>query len=225
VKTVQCFQHVPFEGPGAFGPLLVDRGYRIERRVVPQEGLPSDPGDLLLVMGGPMSVNDPDPWIVEELAFIRKAVEAGVPMLGICLGSQLLAKALGARIAPGPRPEIGMTSMWLTDEGRRDPAFAAMPDRGEVFQWHGEVFNLPAGAVSLAASDVTPVQAFRYKTSAYGVLFHLEMDRPGMEALCRECGSDLTRARTDAATLMATADPHLPRMHAWAAHLIQHLTA
>jgi GMP synthase-like glutamine amidotransferase len=219
-----CLQHVAFEGPGAFTRLLEKHGYRIERRIVPKEGLPPDPGDFLLVMGGPMSVNDPDPWIAEELTFIRKTVEAGMPFIGICLGSQLLAKALGAKVYPGPKLEVGMTPIRLTQEGRKDPVFGRLVEPIQVFEWHGEVFDQPTDAVPLAVNDVC-LQAFRYGTRAYGLLFHPELDRPGIEALCRECPGDLSRAKLDAGHVMKEADPQLPRLHAWAQALIDHLTS
>ena len=142
-----CLQHVPFEGPGAFAHLLETRGYRVEQRLVPTDGLTKDAGDFLLVMGGSMSVNDPDAWIKEEIAFIKQAVQAGTPVLGICLGAQLLAKALGASVRPGRGLEIGMTKLRVTAEGKSDPWIGSLPNPFEVFEWHGEVFELPAGAV------------------------------------------------------------------------------
>jgi len=224
MKRAVCLQHVAFEGPGAFAPLLEKRGYRVESHLVPSDGLPKGAGDFLLVMGGPMSVNDPDGWIQTELAFIRKAVQEGIPYVGICLGSQLLAKALGGSVIPGPKLEIGMTQIRLTPEGRQDPAFRAAPDPWDVFEWHGEVFTVPAGAMALAANEVC-VQAFRYGAHAYGLLFHPEMERTGVERLCRECPSDVQRANQDPIALLRQAEPHLPRLHAWADQLIAHLTA
>lgn len=218
-----CLQHVPFEGPGAFEEQLATRGARVERHLVPEHGLPKDPGDLLLVMGGPMSVNDADPWIAEETAFIKSALESGMPVLGVCLGGQFMAKALGATVGPGVALEVGMTPIRLTDDGRKDPVFGGAPQTFEVFEWHGEVFDLPAGASCLAFSDLCGVQAFRYGSRAYGLLFHLEMQRTGMEALCRECPVDLARARLSADAVLRHAEPHLPRLHDLADRLIAHL--
>lgn len=218
-----CLKHVPFEGPGAFATHLYTRGVTLERYLVPKDGLPKDAGDLLLVMGGPMSVNDPDPWIVKEIAFIRATIHAGTPVLGICLGSQFMAKALGAEVRPGSGPELGMTPLHLTPEGQTDPVFGGLPAAFEAFEWHGEIFDLPTGAVPLAGSEVAPLQAFRYGVHAYGLLFHLEMDEPGMIALCRECAPDLTRSAISAATLVAKARPRLPECHQWAERLITHL--
>lgn len=218
-----CLQHVPFEGPGAFARLLAAHGVPLEPCLVPKDGLPSGPGDLLIVMGGPMSVNDADPWIAEETSFIRSALLAGTPVIGVCLGSQFMAKALGARVSPGRALEIGMTRIRLTQEGRHDPVFGLLPDPLDVFEWHGEVFDLPQGCVALASSDVAPVQAFRYGARAYGLLFHLEMELSGIVSLCRECPEDLRRAGLDAGRVQREAEPHLPHLHEWAGRLIGHL--
>lgn len=218
-----CLKHVPFEGPGAFATSLYARGITLERYLVPSDGLPKDAGELLLVMGGPMSVNDATKWMAEETVFIRKAIDGGTPVLGICLGSQLMAKALGASVVRGRTLEIGMTHISVTPEGRQDPFFGSCPERFPVFQWHGEVFELPVGAVPLAGSDVAPLQAFRFGSSAYGLLFHLEMDEPGIIALCRECASDVAAAKTTASNVMECARSNLPQLHAYADRLIGHL--
>ncbi len=220
-----CLQHVPFEGPGAFAAALAKRGVTIESYLVPLQGLPQDAGDLLIVMGGPLSVNDPQPWIAEETSFIRSALLAGQPVLGICLGSQFMAKALGATVRAGRELEIGMTPIHLTEEGKQDPVFGSCPTPFDVFEWHGEIFDLPNDCVPLAGSAIAPLQAFRYGFRAYGLLFHLEMEESGIESLCRECAPDLTKARVTAHEVMATALPHLPALHRTADRLISHLLA
>ena len=218
-----CLQHVPFEGPGAFAAALTTRGVSLETCLVPQDGLPKDSGDLLIVMGGPMSVNDSDAWIAEEAAFIRSALLAGKPVIGVCLGSQFMAKALGATVRSGKALEIGMTPVRLTDEGKTDPVFGAGPESFEVFEWHGEIFDLPKDCVPLAGSDIAPLQAFRYGDRAYGLLFHVEMEEDGIDSLCRECASDLMKARLAAQEIKATALPRLPQLHEMADRLIGHL--
>lgn len=218
-----CLQHVPFEGPGAFATALTSRGVSLERYLVPQEGLPKDAGDLLIVMGGPMSVNDPDPWIAEETSFIRSTLYAGTAVVGVCLGSQFMAKSLGATIRPGKALEIGMTQVRLTAEAKQDAVFSMLPESFHVFEWHGEVFDLPKDCVSLAGSDIAPLQAFRYAARAYGLLFHLEMEENGIESLCRECAPDLAKARLTAQQVKATALPHLPQLHQIADRLIGNL--
>ncbi len=222
VRTV-CLEHVPLEGPGVIEEQLATRGGRLERHLVPKTGLPKDPGDMLIIMGGSMSVNDTDTWIAEETAFIKSAIESGMPVLGICLGSQFMAKALGATVGPGVALEVGMTPISLTEDGSKDPVFGGAPQTFEVFEWHGEVFDLPAGACCLASSDLCGVQAFRQGSRAYGLLFHLEMQRTGMEALCRACPQDLSRARLSADAVLQRAEPHLPRLHRLANRLIEHL--
>lgn len=218
-----CLQHVPFEGPGAFAEALAKRGVSLDHTLVPRDGVPKDAGDLLIVMGGPMSVSDSDPWITEETEFIRAALLAGKPMIGVCLGSQLMAKALGAMVRPGTALEIGMTPVCLTDEGKRDPVFGAGPDVFQAFEWHGEIFDLPRDCVALAGSEIAPLQAFRYGHRAYGLLFHLEMEAGGIDSLCRECAQDLMQARLTAQHVTSAALPQLPQLHQTADRLIGHL--
>jgi GMP synthase-like glutamine amidotransferase len=197
----------------------------LDRYLVPQDGLPKDAGDLLIVMGGPMSVNDRDPWISEETTFIRSALLAGKPVIGVCLGSQFMAKALGATVRSGKALEIGMTPVRLTNEGRGDPVFGSCPDTFEVFEWHGEVFDLPNDCVSLAGSAIAPLQAFRYGPHAYGLLFHLELEEHGIDSLCQECAPDLSQAKLTAQQVKSTALSHLPQLHEIADRLIGHLLA
>lgn len=218
-----CLQHVPFEGPGAFAASLSKRGVALTHHLVPRDGLPEDTGDLLIVMGGPMSVNDSDEWIAEETAFVRSALLSGTPMIGVCLGSQFMAKALGATVRSGKALEIGMTPVRLTEEGKQDPVFGNGPDSFAVFEWHGEVFDLPNKCVPLAGSEIAPLQAFRYGDRAYGLLFHLEMEEGGIDSLCHECGPDLVKARLTARQVRSAALPQLPLLHQAADRLIGHL--
>jgi GMP synthase (glutamine-hydrolysing) len=218
-----CLQHVPFEGPGAFAAALTARGVSLERYLVPQRGLPKDAGNMLIVMGGPMSVNDPDSWIAEETEFIRSTILAGKPVIGVCLGSQFMAKALGAKIRSGKDLEIGMTPVHLTKEGKSDPVFSACPETFDVFEWHGEIFDLPHDCVPLAGSEIAPLQAFRYGTHAYGLLFHLEMEPAGIDSLCLECAPDLTKARLTGDKVKSTALSHLPQLHQTADRLVTYL--
>ncbi|TKB65317.1 MAG: type 1 glutamine amidotransferase [Nitrospira sp.] len=220
-----CLKHVPFEGPGAFATALTNLGVSLDYYLVPKDGLPSDPGDLLIVMGGPMSVNDSDQWIAEETAFIRSAILAGKAVLGVCLGSQLMAKALGAAVRPGRALEIGKTRIHLTEEGKKDPVFGSFPEALSVFEWHGEVFDLPQDCVALAGSEIAPLQAFRFGSRAYGLLFHVEVETEGIDALCRECGPDLARAQLTAQQVLMGALPHMWLSHEIAHRLIGHLVS
>ena len=218
-----CLQHVPFEGPGAFAASLANRGVTLEQHLVPQNGLPKDAGDLLIVMGGPMSVNDLDSWISQETAFIRSTLLAGKPVIGVCLGSQFMAKALGVTVRPGKALEIGMTPVRLTNEGTHDPVFGSCPATFDVFEWHGEIFDLPNECVPLASSDIAPLQVFRYGERAYGILFHLEMEQTGIDSLCRECAPDLAKAHLTTQQVTAAAFPQLPQLHQVADRLIGHV--
>lgn len=218
-----CLQHVPFEGPGAFAKALAKRGVGLDHSLVPKDGVPKDAEDLLIVMGGPMSVNDSDKWIAEEAAFIRSALLAGTPMIGVCLGSQFMAKALGAGVRSGKALEIGMTPIRLTDAGKQDPVFGDGPESFAVFEWHGEIFDLPKDCVALAGSEVAPLQAFRYGDRAYGLLFHVEMEESGIDSLCQECAPDLMKARLTGHQVRSAALPQLPQLHQTADRLIGHL--
>ena len=215
MKKAVCLQHVEFEGPGFLHPILTELGYRIDRSLVPRDGLPADAGDFLLVMGGPMSVNDRDEWVSAEEAFIRDAVRLHIPVLGICLGSQFIAKACGGIVEPGPQPEIGMTTLHRTEAGACDPCFSVFPEVFEAFEWHGEGIAVPASAAVLAGSPLFPVQAFRVGPQAYGFLFHVEVEPDGVAALCREGEADLRRARLTQAEVEETAEPHFPVMQSY----------
>jgi len=223
MKVATCFQHVPFEGPGVFRQALEARGYMVRTTLVPSEGLPQDPGDFLLIMGGPMSVNDPHLWIAEELHVVKAAMNKGIPVLGICFGAQLLAKALGGSVVPGPSFEIGMVPVTLTNAGKADPCFSQWPSTFQVFQWHGEGIILPPEIPSLVASANFPVQAFQAQDRSYGLLFHPEMEEAGMLALCRECPEDVQKGGISPETIQAQAIPHLPILHQLANRLIGHL--
>ena len=171
----QVLQHVPFEGPAALEPRLRRAGFQIETtRFFDRPVLP-DPAavDFLVALGGPMSVNDESalPWLAAEKDFIRRYLATGQPFLGVCLGAQLLASALGARVFPNRVKEIG----WLPVAGiaHGNPAAFRFPETANVFHWHGETFDLPPGAEPLARSGACANQAFQIG-AAVGLQFHLE---------------------------------------------------
>jgi GMP synthase-like glutamine amidotransferase len=177
--NILVLQHIACEPPGAYEDVMLERGAAIER-VELDEGdeLPDwREFDAIVAMGGPMSVNDDDehPWLVAEKRAIAEAVRAGTPYWGACLGVQLLAASLGARVYAGPQPEVGLLPVTLTGDGAADPVFAGLPRELVTLQWHGDTFDLPDGAVALASSPAYPNQAFRWGTTAYGVQFHLEV--------------------------------------------------
>ncbi len=156
-----------------------------------------DPYSGLIIMGGPMSVYEHAayPFIHDELRLIRQALERGRPILGVCLGSQLLAAALGAKVFPGPRKEIGWYSVSKLPGGGDDALFDAMPDSFMAMHWHGDIFDLPDGAVPLLRSDLTALQAFRYGKNAYGLLCHLELTYPQIDRMVHEFRTELDQSR------------------------------
>ena len=171
-------QHIACEPPGVFEDVLDERGAELHR-VELDEGEPLPDWreyDAIVAMGGPMSVLDDDslPWLADEKRAIGEAVRAGTPYWGVCLGVQLLAASLGARVYPGPKPEVGLLPVSMTGEARSDPVFGEAPHELVTLQWHGDTFDLPDGAVRLASSPTYANQAFRFER-AYGVQFHLEV--------------------------------------------------
>jgi len=203
-------QNAILEGPGLLADALTGAGWKLDVRLM--EGgrinLPADLGgfDALVVLGGPMGANDDHlhPYLPRVVDLIRDAVGRGAPALGICLGAQLMARALGAAVYPNPVPEVGWYPVALTTEGRNSPLFAGLPDELTVFQWHGDTFDLPQGAVHLAASEDCPHQAFSFRDRLWALQFHLEVTPEiigswidaGQDALERCTTAATTRART-----------------------------
>jgi GMP synthase-like glutamine amidotransferase len=166
---VVVLQHIACEPPGEYEAVLRERGATLHRVELDEgEPLPTLADfDAIVAMGGPMSVNDDAelPWLTAEKAAIGAAVRAGVPYFGACLGVQLLAASLGARVYAGPEPEVGVLPVTLTADGAADPLFAGLPASFPTLQWHGDTFDLPEGATLLASSPAFPNQAFRYGRS------------------------------------------------------------
>ena len=180
---VLVLQHIACEPPGVYEDVLNERGAAIQR-VELDEGEPLPDWrafDAIIAMGGPMGALDEvdHPWLADEKRLIGDAVRSGLPFWGVCLGVQLLAASLGARVYPGSAPEVGLLPVTLTDAALVDPVFAGMPRELLSLQWHGDTFDLPDGAALLAGSPAYPNQAFRFGTAAYGVQFHLEVS-PGL---------------------------------------------
>ena len=173
-------QHAPHEGPGLLTEVLAYAGVdTLVVRLDRGDELPA-PADLggLVVMGGAMGVHDDDefPWLETERRWIAEAAGSDVPVLGVCLGAQQLAAALGASVTTGPSPEIGVGEVELTAAGRADPVLGPEGDRVRVIHWHGDTFDIPPGAVHLATGDRYSNQAFRFGSVAYGLQFHIELD-------------------------------------------------
>jgi len=167
-----------------------------------------------------MSANDRLPGLADELRLIERALDRGTPVLGICLGSQLIAKALGARVYRNAELEIGWDAVHLTEAGRADPLFRGIESPATFFHWHGETFDLPDGAVSLAHSAKTRHQAYRFGSNVYGLQFHPEVDAAMIADWCRQpvnCG--------DVATLDQPIDPEMHDQRGLAGRLIENWLA
>ena len=202
-------QHEPAEGPGDLTPFLPDA--RVVR-TFSGDPLPEE-CDALVVLGGGMGAYEQDrfPHLRDEIRLLRRCVEQEKPVLGICLGSQLLAAALGAQVAPAPVKEIGFYRVRLTPQAREDRLFSSAPESFVAFHWHGDAFTLPRGAVPLASSTLTPLQAFRFGARAWGVQFHLETDEDVLSAMMGG-ETELRDAGVDANQLRAQAVRELPRL-------------
>lgn len=193
---VHVLQHVPFEDIGSMAVWLAaqnasvgyTRWFEADAALPPLDGI-----DLIIAMGGPMSVNDEAdlPWLRAEKAFVRAAVERGIAVLGVCLGAQLIAAALGARVYRNEEKEIG----WFPVHAAPDTADAfRFPETARVFHWHGETFDLPPGAVRLARSAACANQAFQIGRRAIGLQFHLETTPQSADAIVANCRDELVAA-------------------------------
>jgi GMP synthase (glutamine-hydrolysing) len=199
-KTALILQHTPEERGGLFEEILLEHRWEIEvRTLFTGIGLPVTLKDygMVLVLGGPMSANDEEihPFLKEEIPFIRKALKIGHPVLGVCLGVQLMAKALGARVYPGPHKEIGWYWLSQTPSARSDPLFLRLDPYFLVFEWHGETFDLPPGAIGLAGNMAYPNQAFRIGELIYGLQFHLEVTQPMLETWLSGWSDEIKEAK------------------------------
>ena len=186
-------QHVPFEGLGSIESWLQNAGYEISCTQFFNSGvLPEiEDIDLLVVIGGPMSVNDEQehPWLVKEKKFIRNTIEAGKPVLGICLGAQLIANSMGGKVFPNSAKEIGWFPVSAVEY--ESTSVFQFPQETEVFHWHGETFSLPKGAVQIAQSKGCDNQAFQIGSNVIGLQFHLETTPLSAHAIVEKCRDEL----------------------------------
>ena len=216
-------QHVPFEGLGYIETWAKTHDIEIScTRLFAAEALPEhDTFDWLVVMGGPMGIYDHDEhlWLAGEKVFIRQAIDDKKTVLGICLGAQLMADVLGAKVYPGPCKEIG----WFPIQ-RSEGAPQMIPENPIVFHWHGDTFDIPEGAVKLATSAPGINQGFVYNGNAIGLQFHMETTPQSMEALIENCGHELVDApHIQTAEQMRAGLSNLPTINAALANLLNTL--
>ena len=218
LMRVLAFRHVPFEGLGLIEPALAMRRIEVDYADLYQAGAPRPEiasYDGLIFLGGPMSVNDGLPFLQQEMELIRQATAVSQPILGICLGAQLIARALGAAVRRNPVKEIGWYDLHFTEAASGDRLFDGL-SRETVFHWHGETFDLPPGGELLASSELCRHQAFRAGECVYGLQFHLEVTPEMIADWCSQdenCG--------DMRELESTIDAsfHAPRMAALSARV------
>lgn len=206
LKTAVAIRHLDFEDLGSFESVLVRAGYAVRYCEVGLDELRTlDPieSELAVVLGGPIGAYEDEryPFLRDEIAFLETRLAAGRPTLGICLGAQLMARALGARVYPGPKKEIGFAPLSLTDQGRESPLSAF--DSEPVLHWHGDTFDLPSDAVRLAFTEACENQAFAVDRNVLAVQFHPEAGAPGFERWLIGHTGELAQEKVDVRQLRA----------------------
>lgn len=227
---IRCLQHVPFEGPAAIAEWAGSRGHDLAVTESWREAMPApDAFDALVVMGGPMGVHDEAelPWLRGEKALIRAAIDADRMVVGVCLGAQLMADVLGARVYRNAHREIGWLPVDLTPAARACGLFDGMPDRPVVFQWHGDTFDLPAGAAPLASSGGCRNQAFLAGRRALALQFHFESTAAGVESLLVHCAGEMTPGPyvQSASAIRAAIPDGVRRTNGWLFTVLDRLAA
>jgi GMP synthase (glutamine-hydrolysing) len=218
MAKIYVLQHHPVENLGTIADALEGAALAWQYvRIHEGHAVPADMKGAggLVVMGGPMGVYQTDkyPWLRDEMRLIEQAVKEDIPVLGVCLGSQIVAAALGAKVAKNPAgKEIGWHRVTISDAAKEDRLFRGVAATITPFHWHGDTFELPAGAVSLASSDKTPCQAFRYGNSTYGLQFHIEVTQESVAAMAAERPRDLEREKISAAEMIGATAGHLPQL-------------
>lgn len=195
---IHFLQHVPFEGPGVLSQWAAMKGFRYSTTRLYSDLIFPEPKDIdmLVVMGGPMGVHDEKEysWLAKEKKFIRSCMEKDleIKIIGICLGSQLLADILGAEVYSGPEKEIGWFPVEWRQEALQHPLFDFLPERQLVLHWHGDTFGIPDDATILASSPVCPNQGFIYQEKVVGLQFHLEMTEGSLQQLIEHSKEELS---------------------------------
>lgn len=215
--AITIFQHSDVGGPGRLGATLRDHGFLLDIRrldLPPEEGGRGVPPDLdnvqgVVILGGPQNVGDNLPWLRDEMQFIKSAHESGLPVLGICLGHQLIAAALGGEVSPMPKPEAGFHTVSINTTGQIEAMLAGIAWKSPQFCLHGrEVSAPPKGAVVLASSEACKVQAFRVGVRTFGFQYHFESDLTTIRRYLRERPEEFAAAGLSSADVEAQATRH-----------------
>lgn len=196
---IHYLQHVPFEKLGSIEPWSRTHGYSLSATKFYQgDPLPEMKSiDWLIVMGGPMNIYEEDkyPWLVQEKKLIEQAIKERKVVIGICLGAQLIADVLGAKIFQNQYKEIGWFPIYLTDKAKESPLFNFLPQKLNVFHWHGDTFDLPAGAAQVAQSEACHNQAFIYNGKVLALQFHLEVMLENVQQIIAYCGNEISEGK------------------------------
>jgi GMP synthase (glutamine-hydrolysing) len=216
---VTIIQHIHCETPGIIADCLQSAGIDMHFvRTYDGNPIPSnlDAQAGLIVMGGPMSVYEHRrfPFLLDEQRLIEKALKADKPILGVCLGSQLLAATLGADVKKGRQKEIGWHPVTLTPAAAADTLWRELSSTFTAYHWHGDVYDLPQGAVLLAVSEMTPCQGFRYGPKAFGFLFHMEVTEKIIQNMVKEFSGELDAEKITAGSISAKVKDYLPELQA-----------
>lgn len=193
--NINCFMHVPFEGPGLITDWIEKKGFQLNyTRFYENDSLPDpDTVDLLIIMGGPMNVLDfhIHPWMKDEVEWVSNFLGSGKAILGICLGAQIIATALGSDVYPGKEKEIGWHSIRFLPGLGEFKICKNLPSARKVFHWHGDTFDIPKGAIRIAESNLFPNQGFIYEKRVIALQFHLEVGPKNVEDLVENCRDEL----------------------------------
>ena len=198
--SIHTLLHVPFEGLGCMEQWITENNHSLSyTHFYEKYSLPNpDEIDWLIVMGGPMGVYDEAifPWLAEEKEFIRQAIEKGKTVIGICLGSQLIAEVLGAKVYPNKQKEIGWFDIKLSDTAKKDPMLEGFEEQFPVFHWHGDTYDLPAGSKHLFRNGVCENQAFLFNEKVLGLQFHFEVTAQTLQEMVENGATELVESET-----------------------------
>ncbi len=227
MKNILVLQHEAHEGLGAWDPLFKTAARKVvTQKLFAGDKVPLDESlcayDGIVILGGSMSANDEHlDFIRDELVMIAQAIELKIPLLGVCLGAQLIARALGSKITPLLQKEIGWSPIHLGISCGKDNLFGGLSGPVMMFQWHGETFQIPSGAIHLAKTDLCPHQAFRYADRIYGLQFHCEMTHSMISDWVEKGRSEIEAAGLSPEAILEKTPKYLPTLRHWATQIAQ----